>query len=219
MSTNDLFQELSSAIVNGDAESAVAVVGEALKQGLQPAQIIERGLRVGMDEIGDKFREYAVYLPELMLAAEAFGEAMKVLQPLLDAGGEDPRKRGRVVVGTVKGDIHNLGKDIVVSMLKARGFEVHDLGVDVPPSRFVDRATEVKADAICVSALMTTTVPQQKAVIEHLLARGQREKYCVLVGGGATSQEWADQIGANGYGKTAAEAVALALKAVGQGVD
>ena len=214
MITDDLYQQISSTIVNGDNEGAAAVVREALMQGIKPMQIIERGLRVGMDEIGVRFSNYEVYLPELMLAAEAFSVAMKILQPLLDVGGEDARQVGRVVIGTVKGDIHSLGKDIVMSMLKARGFEVYDLGVDVPPSRFVDKAEEVDADVICVSALMTTTMPQQGAVIEHILARGQKGKYCVLVGGGATNQEWADQIGAGGYGKTAADAVALALKAV-----
>ena len=121
---------------------------------------------------------------------------------------------GRVVIGTVKGDIHSIGKNIVAAMLKMSGFEVFDLRVDVAASAFVMKAEEVGADIIAASALMSTTTPQQKEIIEHLKARGVRDKYCVLVGGGSTSQEWADSIGADGYGRTAGDAVALALKAV-----
>ena len=121
---------------------------------------------------------------------------------------------GRVVIGTVKGDIHSIGKNIVAVMLKMNGFEVFDLGNDVTPSTFVTKAEEVGADVIAASALMATTLPQQKTIVEHLQVRGERERYCVLVGGGCTTQEWANSIGADGYGKTAADAVDLALKAV-----
>ena len=136
---------------------------------------------------------------------------MKVLQPKILAVGAERKKVGRVVIGTVKGDIHSIGKNIVGAMLKMSGFEVFDLGSDVAASAFITKAEEVGADIIAASALMSTTVPQQKEIIEHLKARGTRDKYCVLVGGGSTSQEWADNIGADGYGKTAGDAAALAL--------
>jgi len=172
------------------------------------------GLQPGMQEVGDKFRKYEIYLPEMMMAAEAFDHAMKVLEPRLASSGEARQKMGRVVLGTVQGDIHTLGKNIVATMLKLNGFEVHDLGVDVPASSFVKKAQEVQANVIAISALMTTTMGQQKSVIEHLKAGGIRDKYYVMIGGGCTTQAWADEIGADGYGQTAADATALALAAV-----
>ena len=148
------------------------------------------------------------------MAAEAWEHAMKVIEPKLLAAGVERKKTGRVVIGTVSGDVHSIGKNIVAAMLKMSGFEVFDLGIDVAASAFIMKAEEVGADVIATSALMTTTMPQQKNIIEHLEARGVRDKYCVLVGGGSTNQEWANIIGADGYGRTAGDAVALALKAV-----
>jgi len=149
-----------------------------------------------------------------MMAADAWEQAMKVLEPELAASEKAQEKVGRVVMGTVQGDIHCLGKDIVVAMLKVNGFEVYDVGVDAAASVFVDKAEEVGADVIGVSALMTTTMPQQRNVIEHLEARGIRDKYFVMVGGGCTNQSWADEIGADAYGETAGDAIMLALKSV-----
>jgi trimethylamine corrinoid protein len=153
----------------------------------------------------------------MMMAAEAWEEAMKTLEPKLLAAGAERKKIGSVVIGTVSGDIHSIGKNIVAAMLKMNGFEVFDLGIDVTASAFVIKAEAVSADIIAVSALMSTTIPQQKNIIEHLEARGVRNKYCFLVGGGSTSQEWADSIGADGYGRTAGDAASLALKAISQG--
>ena len=210
----EMCSQLKVGILAGDADEVVTVVKEALGQGAKPLEIIEDGLQPGMAEVGERFRRYEVYLPEMMMAAEAFEQAMKILQPKLAAAGETREKVGRVVIGTVQGDIHNLGKNIVAAMLKANAFEVYDLGVDVTASAFVDKAQEVAADVIAVSALMTTTMPRQKGVMEHLEARGVREKYYVMVGGGCTNQSWADEIGADAYGRTAGDAIALALKAV-----
>lgn len=209
---------LRAGIFAGDGKEVVATVKEALDQGLGPLEIIEQGLRPGMVEVGEAFRQYEIYLPEMMMAAEAWDQAMKVLERELAATGEKREEVGRVVIGTVQGDIHSLGTSIVAAMLKAGGFEVYDLGVAVAASAFVDKAEQVGADVIGLSALMTTTMPQQRNVIEHLEARGVREKYCVLIGGGCTNQSWADEIGADGYGKTAGDALALALKAVGKEV-
>ena len=214
MPNKPIFQKLHNAIIAGDRSGLEKTVGDALKEGIPPSDIIEKGMSPGMKEVGERFARYEIYLPEMMMAAEAWEGAMKVLEPKLVESGTERREVGRVVIGTVKGDIHSIGKNIVGAMLKMNGFEVFDLGVDVAASAFVTKAEEVGADIIAVSALMSTTIPQQKSVIEHLEARGARDKYRVLVGGGSTTQEWADSIGADGYGRTAGDAAALALKAI-----
>jgi trimethylamine corrinoid protein len=214
MSNESTQERLGAAIIAGDRNKLLGAVEDALGEGMTPSDIIEKGMSPGMKEVGEKFARYEIYLPEMMMAAEAWEGAMKVLEPKLLETGAKSKKVGRVVVGTVKGDVHSIGKNIVGAMLKMSGFEVFDLGVDIAASAFVTKAEEVEANIIAASALMSTTIPQQKSIIEHLEARGVRDKYCVLVGGGSTSQEWADNIGADGYGRTAGDAVALALKAV-----
>lgn len=217
MTKESTYEQLSAAIIAGDKEKLLGAVEAALKEGIAPSDIIEKGMSPGMKEVGEKFTRYEIYLPEMMMAAEAWEQAMKALEPKLLAAGAERKKVGRVVIGTVSGDIHSIGKNIVAAMLKMNGFEVFDLGIDVTASAFVIKAEEVGADIIAASALMSTTMPQQKNIIEHLEARGVRDKYCFLVGGGSTSQEWADSIGADGYGRTAGDAASLALKAMSQG--
>ncbi len=216
MTDKAIFEQLYNAIIDGDTGGLGQVVGEALKEGIKPSDIIEKGMSPGMKEVGDRFARYEIYLPEMMMAAEAWESAMKILEPKLLESGEERKKVGKVVIGTVKGDIHSIGKNIVGAMLKMNGFEVFDLGVDIAASAFVTKAEEVGADIIAASALMSTTIPQQKNIIEHLEARGARGNYRFLVGGGSTTQEWADSIGADGYGRTAGDAVTLALKALSQ---
>ncbi|MEE9398845.1 MAG: corrinoid protein [Dehalococcoidales bacterium] len=216
MSKESTYEQLSAAIISGDKNKVLAAVEDALREKMTPTDIIEGGLSPGMKEVGSRFARYEIYLPEMMLAAEAWEQAMKVLEPKLLESGVERKKVGRVVIGTVSGDVHSIGKNIVAAMLKMSGFEVFDLGVDVAASAFVLKAEEVGADIIAASALMSTTMPQQKNVIEHLNARGVRDKYRVLIGGGSTTQEWADTIGADGYGRTAGDATSLALKAVSQ---
>ena len=218
MSNESIYQRLGAAIITGDKGKLLVAVEDALREDVTASEIIEKGMSVGMKKVGERFARYEIYLPEMMMAADAWEQAMKILEPKLLVAGAERKKVGRVVIGTVKSDIHSLGKNIVGTMLKISGFEVFDLGVDVTASAFIAKAEEVGADIIAASALMSTTMPQQKEVIEHLKARGKgaRGKYCVLVGGGSTSQEWADSIGADGYGKTAGDAVSLALKAVHQ---
>ncbi len=216
MSDKSIFEKLNNALIAGDKSGLEQGVGDALKEGVTPSDIIEKGMSPGMKEVGERFARYEIYLPEMMMAAEAWEGAMQILEPKLLESGSELKKTGRVVIGTVKGDIHSIGKNIVGALLKMSGFEVFDLGVDVTASAFVIKAEEVSADIIAVSALMSTTIPQQKSIIEHLEARGARGKYCVLVGGGSTTQEWADNIGADGYGRTAGDATTLALKAVAQ---
>jgi len=216
MSDESSFEKLNNALIAGDKSGLEQGVGDALKEGVTPSDIIEKGMSPGMKEVGERFARYEIYLPEMMMAAEAWEGAMQILEPKLLESGSERKKTGRVVIGTVKGDIHSIGKNIVGALLKMSGFEVFDLGVDVNASAFVTKAEEVGADIIAASALMSTTIPQQKSIIEHLEARGARGKYCVLVGGGSTSQEWADNIGADGYGRTAGDATTLALKAIAQ---
>ncbi len=209
-----VYEQLKEAIIAGDREKTLKAVEAALEGGVSASDIIEKGMSPGMKEVGERFARYEIYLPEMMMAAEAWEGAMKVLEPKLVEGGKVAKKVGKVVLGTVAGDIHSIGKNIVGAMLKMSGFEVYDLGIDVPASHFVTKAEEVRADVIAASALMSTTMSQQKNIIDHLKARGVREKYAVLVGGGSTTEDWAKQIGADGYGKTAGDAAALALQAV-----
>jgi corrinoid protein of di/trimethylamine methyltransferase len=213
-----VYEQLKEAIIAGDREKTLKAVEAALEGGVSASDIIEKGMSPGMKEVGERFARYEIYLPEMMMAAEAWEGAMKVLEPKLVEGGKERRMVGKVVLGTVAGDIHSIGKNIVGAMLKMSGFEVYDLGIDVPASHFVTKAEEVGADVIAASALMSTTMSQQKNIIDHLKARGVREKYAVLVGGGSTTEDWAKQIGADGYGKTAGDAAALALQAVARKV-
>ena len=217
MTKEPTYGQLSAAIIAGNKQELLDTVEAALKEGIAPSDIIEKGMSPGMKEVGEQFSRYEIYLPEMMMAAEAWERGMKALEPQLLAAGVEHKKVGRVIIGTVSGDIHSIGKNIVGAMLKMNGFEVFDLGIDVTASTFVIKAEEVDADIIAASALMSTTMPQQKNIIAHLEARGIRDKYCFLVGGGSTSQEWADSIGADGYGRTAGDAASLALKAISQG--
>lgn len=214
MINETIYERLIAAIIAGDKDKLLTAVEDALRQNIAPMNILDKGMSLGMKEVGERFSRYEIYLPEMMLAAEAWEQAMKILEPKLLAGGTKRKKIGQVVIGTVSGDIHSIGKNIVGAMLKMNGFKVFDVGIDVSASTFVTKAEEVEADIIAVSALMTTTMPRQKSIIEYLETRGTRDKYCVLVGGGSTTQDWAVSIGADGYGKTAGDAVTLALKAM-----
>ncbi|MGD2039209.1 MAG: corrinoid protein [Anaerolineae bacterium] len=204
-------ERVRAAFVRGEFDQIQRLVQEGLDKGVAPATILDDALIPGIREVGEQFRRYEVYLPEMMMAADAWQEGMDLLEPLLASQGQRGEATGKVVLGSVMGDVHSLGKNIVSTMLQTAGFEVVDLGTDVPAFRFVEEAEKAKADIIALSALMTTTMPQQKDVIEYLEARGTRTRYYVMVGGGPTNTEWAEQIGADGYGQTAADAVSLAL--------
>lgn len=203
-------ERIRDAFVNGDFDAIQPLVQQGLEAGLGPDAILDEGLIPGIREVGDQFRRNEVYLPEMMMAADGWQEGMDLLEPLLAAQGKEGRAKARVILGSVAGDVHSLGKNIVATMLQTAGCEVIDLGTDVPAVKFVEEAERAKADIIALSALMTTTMPQQGDVIEYLEARGNRAQYYVMVGGGPTSAEWAAQIGADGFGQTAADAVNLA---------
>ncbi len=209
MEQKELFEKLKQAVMEGEEETLVSLVQGAIET-VDPLAMVEQGMMPGMTEIGNQFSAGEAYLPELLMAAEAWEQAMKIIKPKLVATGASMEKRGTIVLGTVQTDIHEIGKNILANLLMTAGFEVHDVGNDAPASKFVDTAQEVDADIIAASAIMSTTVPYQKDIIELLKSRGIRDKYLVMVGGGVVTQEWADEIGADGYGDLASDAVEVA---------
>jgi len=213
MGETDLLKRLKEAIINYDTEEAAKVAKEIVEKGFDPLEAIEKGVSEGLKIVGEKFGAGEIFLPMLMMAAQAAKEALAILEPMLKEGAS--RKTiGKVVIGTVEGDIHDIGKNIVATMLTANGFEVYDIGVDAPASKFVEKAKEVNPQIIGISALMTTTMQKVPEVIEALKKAGLREKVKVMVGGAAVTEEWAKQIGADGYGEDAKAAVEVAKKLV-----
>jgi corrinoid protein of di/trimethylamine methyltransferase len=212
LSEAEILARLCNAVVSGDVDAVTGAAKEAIEKRVDPVKAIENGLSKGAKIIGDKFERLEIFLPELLVAAEAMRTGLEIL--LAEIPKDKTVRKGTVVCGTVKGDVHEIGKRIVAALLQANGFEVHDLGADVPSSKFIEEAGKVRADIIGLSALMSSTLGAQKDVIDYLKAVGEKEKYIVMVGGGPTTQEWADQIGADGYAKTAPEAVKLALELV-----
>jgi corrinoid protein of di/trimethylamine methyltransferase len=215
MEKQEIFAKLKQAIIEGDGDGLKHLVEQSINK-TDPLAIVEKGMMAGMTEIGNLFSQGKVYLPELLMAAEAWEEAMKIIKPRLLASGLKMGKKGTVVIGTVQTDIHEIGKNIVASLLTTAGFEVHDVGCDAPASKFLAKAEEVRADIIAASAIMSTTIPYQKDIVELLKSKGARAKYIVLVGGGVVTQQWADKIGADGYGELASDAVEIAKKLVTQ---
>lgn len=209
MDKQEILERLTTAVVNGDKNLAADSAKEAISQSIDPIEALEEGLSKGMDVVGDRFGKGEAYLPELLMAAEAYNSAMEVLTPEIEAQEKKITKRGKVLIGTVKGDVHNIGKNIVATVLNINGYEVVDIGVDNSALNVIQEAEKVRADVIALSSLMTTTMPSQKEVIDTLKEMNLRNTYKVIVGGGPVSQEWADEIGADGYGETAIEAVAL----------
>jgi corrinoid protein of di/trimethylamine methyltransferase len=207
---NALYERMAEAIVAGDADAAAALARRALDEKLDLQDVIDKGYIAGMRRVGALWESGDYFLPELITSAACMKAAMAVLKPALEsssAGGPTPR---RIVIGTIEGDIHDIGKNLVSSMLSANGFDVVDLGADVKPDRFIDTAVDVGADLIGLSALLTTTMLGHRRVIERLRERGLRDRFRVLVGGAPVNRAWAEEIGADGYGENAVAAVALA---------
>jgi corrinoid protein of di/trimethylamine methyltransferase len=199
--------ELYSAILNGDQKKATAVTNAAIAAGVLPMELITDSMVPAMDEVGKLFEAEEYFVPELLLAGRAMKGAMEILRPLLVASGQ--RLSVRVVIGTVKGDLHDIGKNIVGSMLEGSGFEVIDLGTDVSPEKFVAAVEERKPHVICMSALLTVTMPSMKTTIEALKAAGLRTQVKVLIGGAPVTMQYAKEIGADGYSENASGAVGL----------
>ncbi len=213
--SQELFDAMRKSIVDGDADASAALAAQGLAAGLAPLDSIEMGFVPGLEQVGDSFSCGDMYLPDMMLAARAMTAAVEVLEPAMKASGAQRQIAGRVVIGTIKGDIHEIGKNLVAMMLSAAGFEVHDLGVDVPAERFAEKAKEVGADLVGVSALLTTTMTGQRLVVEQLAAAGLRPGVKVIVGGAPVTKGWAEEIGADGYSEDGVAAVALARRLVG----
>ena len=210
-----LYQQMKQTVIDGEAEDAERLAQEGLDAGLPAADILDSGFVKGIEEVGDLFGKGEFFLPELVQGAEAMKAAVAVLQPALDAAGGASRALGIAVAGTVAGDIHEIGKTIVCSMLSAAGFTVTDVGCDVPVESFVETVKESGADLLLLSALLTTTMPNQQKTIEALKEAGLRDSVKVMIGGAPTTRAWADEIGADGYAEDAIEAVATAKTILG----
>jgi len=210
MSEDKILKNLQKAVLEYDSSAAKNAAKAAIAAKMDPLKAIEKGLVPSIETIGEKFEKMEIYLPELMLAADAMRSALVLLLPLIPKGSKGAK--ATVVIGTVQGDVHEIGKNIVSSMLMAGGFNVIDLGVDVKTITFVEEAKKANANIIGASALMSSTIGSQKDIIDLLVSQGSRKKHAVLVGGGPTTKEWAKEIGADGCGMTAVEAVKLAGK-------
>ena len=210
MSDDKILKDLQNAILGYDSTAAVRAAKAAIAAKMDPLVAIEKGFVPSIEEIGEKFEKMEIYLPELMLAADAMRSGLALLLPLIPKGSKGAK--ATVIIGTVQGDVHEIGKNIVSSMLMAGGFNVVDLGVDVKTIAFVEEAKKAGAKIIGASALMSSTIGSQKDIVDYLVSSGDRKKHAVLVGGGPTTKEWAKEIGADGCGMTAVEAVKLATR-------
>jgi corrinoid protein of di/trimethylamine methyltransferase len=210
-----IFQALAQSIIDGDPEEAERLAKQSIKDGINPLDAINKGYVLGVNHVGQQFGCGEMFLPDLVLAGEAMKAAVAVLKPEMARLGIERQMLGTVVIGTVEGDIHDIGKTLVATMLSGNGFRVIDLGVNVPVKRFVEKAQEVKANIVATSALLTTTMVKQKTVIEELQKAGLRSDIKVMVGGAPVTREWAEQIGADGTSEDAISAVTLAKKLVG----
>jgi len=213
--SDELYAQMKQSVIDGEAEDAERLAQEGLDAGLSAGDILDLGFVKGIEEVGDLFGRGEFFLPELVQGAEAMKAAVAVLQPALDASNEGRKTLGVAVAGTVAGDIHEIGKTIVCSMLSAAGFTVTDVGCDVPVETFVERVKEQQPDLLLLSALLTTTMPNQQKTIEALKAAGLRDGVKVMIGGAPTTRAWADEIGADGYAEDAIEAVATAKTILG----
>lgn len=210
MSEEKILKDLQKAVLEYNSAGAVSAAKAAIASKMDPVKAIEKGLVPSIETIGEKFEKMEIYLPELMLAADAMKSALALLLPLIPKGSKGAK--ATVIIGTVQGDVHEIGKNIVASMLMAGGFNVIDLGVDVKTTVFIDEAKRNGAKVIGASALMSSTIGSQKDIVDFLVSSGDRKKYAVIVGGGPTTKEWAKEIGADGCGLTAVEAVKLTEK-------
>ncbi|VUT24358.1 MAG: Methyltransferase corrinoid protein [Candidatus Methanolliviera sp. GoM_oil] len=212
----EVFERVEKSILDFDGDKAVEVAKEAINSGVEPVEVIERGVRKALETVGKKYETGELFIIHLAAAGEAANRAInEVLKPEIEKKGEEIHFTGKVLIGTVAGDIHEIGKTIVSAMLLASGFEVTDLGKDVPIETFVREVKEQNPDILGMSALLSTTIPVQKDVIEALQKEGLRDKVKVMVGGAPVTQEWAEEIGADAYGVDAVDAMKKARKLVG----
>jgi len=211
----DLFQKMAQSIIDGDSDAAVALAQQAVASGLDPLEAITQGFVMGVNQVGEAFAKGDAFLPELVMAGEAMKAAVSTLEPEMQKRGIQRTMLGKVVLATVEGDIHEIGKSLVGTMLSASGFQVFDMGVDVPTARIIAKAKEVDADIVGLSALLTTTMVKQKEVIEELDKQGLRKKIKVMVGGAPVTRDWVQKIEADGFSEDAIGAVGIARQLVG----
>jgi len=213
--TEELFKKMSQSILDGDSDVAVALARQAIEAGIDPLDAISNGFVLGVNQVGENFASGQAFLPELVMAGEAMKAAVATLEPEMQKRGTTRQVLGKVVLATVEGDIHEIGKTLVGTMLSASGFQVYDLGVDVPSAKIIEKVKEVDADLVGLSALLTTTMVKQKEVIDELDKLGLRKKVKVMVGGAPVTREWVQKIEADGYSEDAIGAVGLAKQLVG----
>jgi corrinoid protein of di/trimethylamine methyltransferase len=209
MENKEISPALRAAIIDGDEVESARLAEVALQAGIDPIILVNESIQSALEQIGQQFQCGQLYLPELILAGDAAAASLKVLKPSLIKGGKGGASKGRVVIGTMQGDLHDIGKNVVGALLTANGFEVTDLGTDVTPKKFVETAQVENANIIAISSLLTTTLPFQQDVVRLLNDLGKRQNYFVIVGGGPVNAEWASKIGADGYGRDAQDAVVL----------
>jgi corrinoid protein of di/trimethylamine methyltransferase len=213
--TDELFQKMSQSILDGDSDMAVALANQSIAAGVDPLDAITKGFVLGVNKVGENFACGQAFLPELVMAGEAMKAAVAALEPEMQRRGTSRQVFGKVVLATVEGDIHEIGKSLVGTMLGASGFQVYDLGVDVPAAKIIEKVKEVDANLVGLSALLTTTMVKQKEVIDELDKLGLRKKVKVMVGGAPVTKDWVQKIEADGYSEDAIGAVALAKQLVG----
>ena len=209
-----ILDNLAHAVITGKKDLAMDNARAVIDNNVDPLEALEHGISKGMLTVGEKFESGESYLPELIMAADVFNAAIEILKPAIEANQTDIKISGTVLLATVKGDVHNLGKNIVATVMETHGFEVVDIGVDQPTLGIIDAAQDNQVDVIGLSAVMTTTMPYQKELIDTLQEMNIRRQFIVLVGGGPVNQKWADEIGADGYGETAMDAVTIATQKI-----
>ncbi len=202
------FNSMQDALVQCDKEKLVGLVNAALSQGSAAPDILNLGLIAGMDIVGEKMENGDMFIPEVLMAAQAMGECVTILKPLL--GEDESAKRGNVIIGTVKGDLHDIGKNLVSMMMESAGMTVHNIGVDISPEDFVSQIKEKNAQLLCLSALLTTTMPMMKQTVAAIVEAGLRDRVKIMVGGAPVTQGFADEIGADGFAPDAGSAARLA---------
>ena len=210
-----ILNEMADAVINRDKEACAKLAEKAIKEDLDPIEAIQKGFAKGMEVVGNNFECGKIYLPEMMSSAQAMNLGVKVLEPALAAKGpEEVMTKGKIILATVQGDMHDIGKNIVKLIMSTAGFEIIDLGRNVKVERIIDEAQDKKADIIALSALMTTTMGYMPVLIEELTEMGFRQDFKVIVGGAPVTEEWAKQIGSDGYAKDAVEAVKVARELI-----
>ena len=213
--TEELFQKMAQSILDGDSDAAVALAKQSIEMGMDPLDAITKGFVLGVNQVGENFSCGQAFLPEIVMAGEAMKAAVATLEPEMAKRGTNRKYFGKVVIATVEGDIHEIGKTLVGTMLSSSGFQVYDLGVDVTPAKIIAKVQEVDADLVGLSALLTTTMVKQKEVIEEMDKLGLRKKVKVMVGGAPVTRDWVQKIQADGYSEDAIGAVTLAKHLVG----